>query len=306
MAQKALCLFCGAGGMVVGIDKTDVDVVGAVDFSEPQINTVEKNFDVNTYSVDLSSTNPQSFEDTAAVGDVDIITGGPPCQGFSLANINRKEEDERNSLVFDYIDYVNYYQPNVFVMENVSGMKSIGDGSFINEIQKLFDTDYNIKLFTFCASDFGVPQKRERVFVVGAKKFIPSIETDGAEATVKDAIYDLPDASKNTSLPNHIPTNHKQKTVNKISNTERGGTIYESYNQNQRLCWDEPSPTIVGSGWKYAHPDKDRAITNRERALLQSFPREYEFVGNKSEVQQMIGNAVPPLMSYKIIDQLTP
>jgi len=305
MAQKALCLFCGAGGMVLGIDRTDVDVVGAVDFSEPQIKTVEKNLTVDTYNIDLSSTDPETFEEQSQIDDVDIITGGPPCQGFSLANINRKEEDDRNSLVFDYIDYVNHYQPNLFVMENVSGMKSIGDGSFINEIQKLFDADYNIEVFTFCASDFGVPQERERVFVVGAKMFTPTIEPDMSTTTVKDAIYDLADASKDTPLPNHTPTNHKEKTVNKISNTERGDTIYESYNQNQRLCWEKPSPTIIGSGWKYAHPSEDRAITNRERALLQSFPREYEFVGNKSEVQQMIGNAAPPLMSYKIIDQLT-
>lgn len=306
MAQKALCLFCGAGGMVLGINNTDVDVVGAVDFSEPQINTVEKNLAVDTYNINLSSTDPHIFEEESKINDVDIITGGPPCQGFSLANINRKAEDKRNSLVFDYIDYVNYYQPDVFVMENVSGMKSIGDGSFISKIQKLFNADYNIKVFTFCASDFGVPQERERVFVVGVKKFIPTIEPDMSKATVKDAIYDLPDASKDTRLPNHTPINHKEKTVSKISNAEQGDTIYESYNQNQRLCWEKPSPTIVGSGWKYAHPSEDRAITNRERALLQSFPRDYEFVGNKSEVQQMIGNAVPPLMSYKIIDQLTP
>jgi len=308
MQQDAFCLFCGAGGMVLGLEKSGVNVSGAVDVSEPQIQTVSKNCDAETFQVDLQSVSPSEFADLSGIDNVDIVTGGPPCQGFSLANIDRSEEDDRNSLVFDYIDYVNYYQPNIFIMENVSGMKSIGDGTFIDKIQTLFDSQYNIEVFTFCASEFGVPQERERVFVVGAKYVTPSIEPTGETTAVRDAIGPIPETfhEGGDNVPNHNPTNHKQKTVDKIANADYGETIYDSYNQNQRLSWDKPSPTIVGSGWKYAHPEWDRAITNRERAALQSFPIDYEFVGNKSEVQQMIGNAVPPYMAHQITWQLIP
>jgi len=307
---QAIDLFCGAGGMSLGFTHAGIDVLCGVDYGDEQIETYRENFNHDAYQVDLASVTPATFAEKYAVtrDAVDVVAGGPPCQGFSTANIYRDMEDERNKLVPAFISYVDYFSPTYFVMENVVGIKSIADGTFVEKLQQEFvDLGYNVAMWTLNAYEYGVPQERERVFIVGSRIGDPQQPpTSSKRRHVFDAIHNLPEITngETSSVPNHSASTHQKKTVEKIKATDNGETVYESYNQNQRLYWDRPAPTIVGSGWKYAHPQYNRSLTNRERAAIQGFPHSFEFHGNMSETQQMIGNAVPPRLAKAVIESL--
>jgi DNA (cytosine-5)-methyltransferase 1 len=150
-------------------------VIAGVDNDETAINTYNENFAHEGYQYDLASTDPAmfAFETGVYPSDVDIVVGGPPCQGFSLANVERDKDDPRNNLVFRFARYVDHYQPRSFVMENVTGIESIDDGETIELLYEDFKTNgYNVDHTTLNAADYGVPQKRRRVFFVGVRNDI--------------------------------------------------------------------------------------------------------------------------------------
>jgi len=186
--KQVLDLFCGAGGMTLGCEQADYDVIAGVDNDETAMKTYRENFDHRGIVCDLSSLDPEEFEIEFGItpSDVDIIVGGPPCQAFSIAG-KRDEDDPRANLVFRFAEYVDYYQPNSFVMENVTGIESFNDGKTLDLLYDDFDASgYEIQHQTLNAAEYGVPQKRQRVFVVGVHN-----EYDGS--------YSFPD-------PTHGPT----------------------------------------------------------------------------------------------------
>jgi DNA (cytosine-5)-methyltransferase 1 len=168
--DTVLDLFCGAGGFTLGCQQAGATVIAGVDNDEKAIETYDHNFDHPAYQYDLAETEPATFavETGISTEDVDGIVGGPPCQGFSTANLQRDEDDPRNNLVFRYARYVDYYQPDWFVMENVTGIESIDDGETIELLYEDFEqAGYDVNHATLNAADYGVPQKRRRVFFVG-------------------------------------------------------------------------------------------------------------------------------------------
>jgi len=307
---QAIDLFCGAGGMSLGFTQAGVNVLCGVDYGDEQVETYRDNFNHNAYQVDLSETPPSEFCKKIGINknDIDIIAGGPPCQGFSTANIHRDISDERNKLVPAFIRYVSYFSSTYFIMENVVGITNIADGKFVTNLQREFrDIGYNVAVWKLNAYQYGVPQKRERVFIVGSKIGKPQVpQQSETRRHVFDAIHNLPKVlnGEQSSVPNHNASTHQEKTVARMKETDNGETVYDSYNQNQRLYWDRPSPTIIGNGWSYVHPEYNRSLTNRERASLQGFPPSFTFHGNRSTVQQMIGNAVPPRLAKAVVTSL--
>ena len=296
---------------------------------------------------------------------VDVIIGGPPCQAYSIAgraqDPDSMKNDYRNYLFESFVKVVDYYKPNVFVLENVPGMLNAkpGDQLVIERIYAAFEEiGYEIlepsklKNAVYSAADFQVPQSRNRVIIFGVykntkyklKDFYDSLDqrkSNRPQKTVSEAIGHLPKfmplkksykkGNKNVShelignvvIPYHEARYHNERDIkifkkwitesmNDIPNNEKLAFYKEvsgkdsNHNKYRNLDWDKPSPTIVShlykDGLMFIHPDADqaRSITIKEPALLQTFPKDFEFIGSNAYCFKMIGNAVPVLFAENI------
>jgi len=313
-----LDLFCGGGGLSEGFLRAGYDVLAGVDVSEDFLATYGHNHDdAVAIRADLSAVGPETFFEAHPVDpdDVDVVIGGPPCKGFSVAG-HRDPDDERNYLVGAFIDYVEFLQPAAFVMENVPGIKSMAGGDTLRSIQEGFQqAGYDKPAYeTLNAADYGVPQNRRRVIFQGRR--------DGSIPTYPDRTHGPAEQTTLTggrlqpyvtvgealagrdveSLPNHETTDHSPEMVERIAEVGAGESLYESYGDSwRRLDPDEPAITIKENhNAPFIHPDADRVGTVRECAILQSFPDDYVFRGPKSTQLKVVGNAVPPGLSEAV------
>ena len=200
---KVLDLFCGCGGISEGYHLAGFDIAGGIDFNEYATVTFKYNFkEAKVHNIDIASfSNEQIMEE---YHDVDVIVGGPPCQGFSSANRWQKEtEDPRNKLFFEYIRFVQQIKPKVIMIENVRGLLTRDNGYAIKRIQEILGSvDYNINYQVLDASEYGVPQNRKRAIIVGIRKDYKDITFDfknivkQPKTTVEDAIGELYDFEK--------------------------------------------------------------------------------------------------------------
>ena len=285
---KFIDLFCGCGGITEGLIKYNFELIAGIDNEKPMIETYNYNFNKKGIWKDLTQYSPNDLRSTLNIDrkSVDVIVGGPPCQGFSLANMwDKVKNDPRNTLFYNFVDYVSFFRPRLFLMENVKGILSVQKGKVINAITKSFeDLGYFIqKPRVLNAVHYGVPQKRERVFIIGTTKpvsFQWPKESDSI-IRVRDAISDLygyeskPDESPisynngpisdyqkalrkySRAVYNHEPRMPALITQEKIDNVEQGGNwmqIPKEYFPNnrknrhssvfKRLHENEPSITI--------------------------------------------------------------
>ena len=336
---NALDLFCGCGGLSLGFEKAGINILLGIDAWQDAITTFNYNHK-NSHGLcaDLSTLNPKDIESSLNNKSVDIIIGGPPCQGFSVAG-KRIIDDERNKLYKNFVRFVGYFKPKAFVMENVPNILSIGSGTVKDSIVKDFsDLGYRVVYKVLTASDYGVPQNRRRAVFVGFKN---KIEFDFPSATVKekvtskDAISDLPDFTvidgekypntpqseyqklmrKNTNrLYNHKITIHTEQTKRIIALVPDGGNYKDLpvELQNTRkvhIAWtrldsSKPSFTIDCGHNHHFHYAYNRVPTVRESARIQSFPDKFVFIGSKTSQYKQVGNAVPPLMAEAIAKQI--
>jgi len=172
-APTVLDLFCGAGGFSTGFADAGYDVLAGVDHDEDAVATFGANHDAAAIQADLTEQTPAEFAERYDIHpeDVDVIVGGPPCQGFSTANLDRHVADERNNLVFVFAEYVAHYRPEAFVMENVTGITSVDDGTLFERLlADLREAGYVVDHEVLNAADYGVPQKRRRMFVQGVQE----------------------------------------------------------------------------------------------------------------------------------------
>lgn len=332
-------LFCGCGGTSLGFEMAGYEIAIGCDIHQPSINTFKTNHpNVSTVLGDVRKVNPKSFQQLLNGRQVDVLIGGVPCQGFSLNNRKRHENDERNLLYKEFIRFVKALKPRVVVLENVSGMKSTGD--FVKTIEKDLSVAGNmtVKSKLLFAPDYGVPQSRTRLVFIGIKgggefdfseiKKTHGPETKKSYVTVKDAIGDLPSLKpneialkykkepfsdyqklmrklvKDNKLTNHKAPNHPLDVIEKIKNTEPGKPMYPKFKQRIRLAWDIQSPTQVSGGirpqFQFGHPSDNRGLTIRERCRLQSFPDNFVVSGGIVQGRVQTGNAVPPLLAKAI------
>lgn len=302
---NVLSLFSGAGGAVLGFQNAGHNVVGAVDFNEDAVATLRENFDdmaIGHY--DLTEVTPSKLLNQLGLekDEIDIVVGGPPCQGFSISG-DREIGDERNNLVFTFLEYVDYVDPEYFVMENVAGIETmkIESGELVIDIllERMTNLGYKISHEKHNAKNFGVPQSRERVIFVGSKRGVYAFPPENDNVvTVKEALdVDLSDT------PNNDQINSRQSTVEKLKQLDYGETPNNGRSP-RRLYPDRPSWTITAIGGFPIHYTEPRKLTRRECALLQSFPKDYKFCGNKSPVQKQIGNAGPPKLMKAIAEQI--
>ncbi len=334
-------LFCGCGGTSLGFEMAGYEVALGLDIHEPSIRTFKKNHpNAITILGDIKNIDPEIIKQILPF-EIDVLVAGIPCQGFSLNNRKRHDEDERNYLYKEFIRFVKVLKPKAVMIENVSGIRSAGKGDFVKNIEKEVGEAAGmvIKSKLLYAPDFGVPQKRKRVIFIGVKgdefNFEDIKKTHGPGTnknyvTVREAIGDLPpieageEASEYTRNPdsdyqklmrngsvklyNHTAPKHPQSTIDKIKRIKPGEPIYPRFKQRIRLDWDDLSPTQVSGGirpqFQFAHPEKDRGETIREKCRLQSFPDRFIVEGGVVQSRVQIGNAVPPLLAKAVAKAL--
>lgn len=280
--MKVVDLFCGCGGLSLGFEKAGFDVVAAFDKWNEALNVYNLNFSHPARQLDL--TDVEYCAETIASYSPDMIIGGPPCQDFSSAG-KRDENNGRGDLTVHYAEIVSTVKPMMFVMENVD--RIVKTNKLTSAMQIFREAGYGLSYRIMDASYCGVPQKRKRFFMVGKLG-----EKDG----FMDAYFEA-NLSKNPM------------TMREYFGDTLGIEYYyrhpRSYARRGIFSIDEPSPTVRGvnrpmpDGYEIHHNDpvqcKDgiRPLTTKERSLVQTFPEEFQFAGNKTDVEQMIGNAVP-------------
>jgi DNA (cytosine-5)-methyltransferase 1 len=328
-------LFCGAGGMSLGFQNSGFQPLLGVDFERDCEDTHNLNFkNVPFICGDISQilSDEILYVTKTKPGQVTLITGGPPCQGFSTVNgKSRFLENPKNKLFVEFVRVINDVRPKWFVMENVVGLVSMDNGKVKEAIIKAFnDIGYNVGVQILNAADYGVPQFRRRTVFIGNNCGYPiefpnpthgeninqlDIFSSGTllpYVTVGSALAGITD---NSNLLNHDIPVHDEIVLKRMSFVPEGGNqshIPEEYKPPQqfkntygRLHRDKPSHTIhtrfdVASTGSLYHPIKNRALTVREGARIQSFPDWFQFAGKKGSQYRQVGNAVPPLLAEAI------
>lgn len=333
---KVIDCFCGAGGLSLGFENRGFEVEYAFDIDQAAINTYKNNPSYHhgaAFVRDIYKVNKETIESDLGheLGTIDVVIGGPPCQGFS---VQRRGDniDPRNQLVLEYIRLLKEIKPRYFIMENVGGILSERGKPFVKALfDNMKEAGYTIQQKKLLASEYGVPQDRKRVIIIGEKTngkdpqfSYPEPQTT-PKKTVRDAIEDLMYKSED-DIPNHRSDRLSPLNLKRIKAIKEGQghdslpeeLQLECHKKNKnhrhldtygRMAWDLPSPTITArfdsfSRGRFGHPVLDRTITLREGARLQTFPDDFEFLGSKVEVARQIGNAVPPVLAEHIADEI--
>jgi DNA (cytosine-5)-methyltransferase 1 len=319
---QVLSFFCGAGGLDLGFSQAGFDVIFAADYDSAAVETHNANVAVRcAKKLDLLKTTASEikiFLDTqpgfsAPVG----IIGGPPCQGFSRANTRRAHDDPRNQLARKYArlidELADSYPIHFFVFENVPELLATKNAKFLASLKRKLREKFSISLKTLNASDFGVPQNRERVFIVGIRrregkyeKFLFPEPTSNVKRTVRNAISHLPEpVFFNRSLtPERIATHPNHWTMRPRS-VRFSADLVNSGRSLIRLDWDKPSRTVAyGHREIHVHPSGVRRLSIYEAMLLQGFPPTYQLKGNLSQQVTQVSNAVPPPVAKALATKL--
>lgn len=335
---SALSLFSGCGGFSLGFSAAGFALKGFVE-REPALRAIyQQNFPAShMLGADITEvSDAQLTQALAEIGPVDVIIGGPPCQGFSLSG-KRKIDDPRNLLFRHYLRFVSAFKPKFAVLENVrllTSMKNAKGGYVRDDIRVAFAAHgYKVAFFEVNAKNYGVPQHRERVLFVAVRNDLPgepSIppathgSTDdlfaGGQAirTFADACSDLDylESGGTSADPLHEAVSHPSHVIEWLWDVPEGSSAHNNtdpamrppsgYNTTyKRQVWKEPGATVqttfgMISGCRNVHPIATRSLTIREAARLQSFPDGYRFSGTLGDIRTGIGNAVPPLLAHAL------
>jgi len=336
--KTVLDLFCGCGGLSYGFIEAGYNVVLGIDSWEDAIVTFERNHKSQGLVADLFFETAKQICQKTGIRKVDLIIGGPPCQGFSIAG-KRILDDKRNKLYKSFVSFVDFYKPEAFLMENVPNIVSMGQGIVKDNIIKDFEElGYTVVCKVLMASEYGVPQNRKRAFFIGIKgkqRFAFPNPNTLKLIVSKEAISDLPEKSledgKNyltkpkskyqelirkgsVGIYNHEITNHTEQTIEIISIVPDGGNyknlpIELQQTRNVHIAWtrlnsNKPSFTIDTGHRHHFHYKYNRIPTVRESARIQSFPDKFIFFGSKTSQYKQVGNAVPPILAKVLAESL--
>lgn len=301
--MKVVSLFSGAGGLDLGFKMAGHDIVWANDLYSDAVETYRANLGDHIICENIFEVN------TEEVPECDIVIGGFPCQGFSVANTKRNVADERNKLYKQLMRIIEAKKPKFFLAENVKGIVSLGKGEVLKMILNDFtNIGYKVQAKVLNAADYGVPQMRQRVFIVGIRNDVdfefsyplPTHSADGENdlkkwVSVGEALSDIPNPDEPNDLSNHVYSKYKLR--------------FNGYLGHRTIDPDKPAPTVTARGDDKGgvvvlhHPNNQRRMSCREIATVQSFPIDYAFSGTRSSVYRQIGNAVPPLLACAVAKQ---
>jgi DNA (cytosine-5)-methyltransferase 1 len=328
----AIDLFCGAGGLTEGLKQAGFAVIGAVDVAPLAIEAYRINHpDTALWQRDIRRLSPGEVMSRLdiAPGQLDLLAGCPPCQGFSTMRTHRRGtnvEDRRNGLVAQFARFAEALRPRALMMENVPALGE--DRRFKLMLRRLERLGYQLNYNVLDAADYGVPQRRRRLVLLGCQDVrVPFARSDRVKLRVRDVLAGLPTPGHSAD-PLH---NHGERRSDKIRELIRdtphdGGSRADLGPSRQlpchmrltgwhdvygRMAWDQLAPTITSgcinpSKGRFLHPEQDRAITLREAALLQTFPPDYDFplTRGKYRAADLIGNALPPRFVARQAEQL--
>ena len=301
--------FSGCGGSSLGYKLAGGKVLLAVEWDNNAVETYRLNFPKTPiYHGDVCKLTVEECLKLAGVrsGELDILDGSPPCQGFSTAGL-RKFDDSRNQLFQEYVRLLRGLRPKCFVMENVSGMvKGKMKLIFVECLRELKTSGYKVKARLLNAMYFNVPQSRERVIFVGVRENL-GIEPSHPKGmsrpkTVRAAFEGLTD-----NPVDRMRLKDSSKTALQMSEV-RPGERCRLHHSHQRLAWNQPASTVDRGGGAGAyhiwHPSEHRPITRAEVKRLQSFPDAYRFAGGVNDAFVRIGNSVPPNFMRAIAEHI--
>lgn len=318
-------LFSGCGGLSAGLQEAGFETRVAIELEEHASRAYKLNFpETEVITKDIRKVTAEEVKSKLKGVPLHLLAGCPPCQGFSsVRKLNRKPSvyDKRNKLVEEYLRMVKELEPLTIMMENVPGLKDYYlFKKIIRELKKL---NYNPKVRIVNVKDYGVPQSRRRLVMVGS--LLGNLDVapgTGEKVTVRDKIEHLPEPNNSEDPLQKIVANHTAEIMERIKFTPKNGGSWKDLPEKYmlkchkkknvgfndiygRLRWDDFSTTITGgclnpSKGRFLHPEQDRVITPREAALLQSFPEDYQFPIDisKTSLALLIGNALPPRFSY--------
>lgn len=303
-----LDLFSGGGGLSWGFKQADFSKIFSVEIDKDASSTIKRNFPESIHFEGRIEDVSNYFLDTV-IGErtVQVICGGPPCQGFSVAGL-RDPNDPRNQLFRQFIRIVQYVQPMFVVLENVPGILTIQDGTVYSEIIRQFDEigypGMSVRILE--AAEYGVPQLRTRAIFVGNRLGLenpyPRKQRDKTQyLAIEAAIDDLKDVPRDASI-NHEWTDHSPHFEERLSHVPPGGSLYSNFRDAfKRQYRGLPAMTIKENhGGVHIHYEKNRVLSAREMARLQTFPDNYIFAGTMKRAYWQIGNAVPCLLAKNI------
>lgn len=325
MKYSYIDLFCGAGGLSFGFDKAGFENIFSVEINPEFAKTYKKNFPSHKLLVeDIRDISNDTVKELVGGREIDIIIGGPPCQGFSIAgNIGRTFiDDERNRLFKEFVRFVSEVNPKMFIMENVAAMATHLKGKTIKAIVDAFEhagMRYKVKWEVLNTVNYEIAQERRRIVVVGVRSDLDTEFSYPTHSTIiktiKEVIGDLPPlaSGEKSNIPNHIAMSHSEQMLEKMSYIKDGGDRYDipeelrpkSGDVRKYIRYDStrPSVCVTGDMRKIFHYEQNRALTCRELARIQSFPDSFVFEGKSIQIQQQIGNAVPPKLANFLAEQ---
>jgi DNA (cytosine-5)-methyltransferase 1 len=331
MSLNALSLFAGGGGLDLGFSSAGFNIVYSTDIDYYSCQTLKLNQKRKDYYSEhlVEELDVKDFKSKNILKkierskeDINFIIGGPPCQAFSVFGKRKGLDDPRGNLVYEYARIIDEIKPKGFLFENVSGLKTIHDGSlYKNLIETLsFNGEYTVSAHEYDVAGFGIPQFRSRIIIIGTRRGleVPKMETTHTSPqnlfnahrpynTVKQAITNMPYPGENSELYNHVGREHSQRIIDRYRALQFGER--DSLTRINKLNPIRPSYTIIvgsdkGGGKGHVHPYQPREVTPRESARLQTFPDWWEFFGNGRHVIRQVGNAVPPLFGAQLANHI--
>lgn len=321
-------LFAGAGGLALGVEKAGFHTIGLVEFNKDACDTLKRNRpEWNVICDDIANVSNQNLEQLFGIKrrELDLLSGGAPCQSFSYAGKRLGLEDARGTLFYHYAVFLEKLQPKMFLFENVKGLLTHDGGKTYQIILDIFEkAGYEIQKDVLNAWDYGVAQKRERLITVGIRRdLINKVnfvfpQKHEYRPVLKDVLQNVPESVG-------VPYGEAKRKIFEL--VPPGGywkdidpDIAKAYMKScwnmgggrtgilRRLSMDEPSLTVLTSPsqkqTERCHPLEARPFTVRENARCQSFPDEWEFCGSVMSQYKQVGNAVPVNLAYEVAKQI--
>ncbi len=300
----AVSLFCGAGGLVLGFVRAGFKTVWANDFDADACKTHQNWSKAKVVCKDISKV------DFSEIPVSDVMLGGFPCQGFSLSG-PRKIDDSRNVLYKHYVKLVKQNKPKAFIGENVKGLLTMGDGKIIEAIIEDFSQcGYDVFYKLLNVKNFGVPQDRERVVIVGFRKDLgvkdfALPDENGEKATLFDAIGNAPEADPNDVCM--APYSSRYMSRNRKRGWDEAAYTVPAMAKQVTLWPGSPDMVKIDKDhWEFGKGGVTRRLSWREVAAIQTFPSDLEFCGDLTSKYKQIGNAVPVKFAEFVADYIKP
>lgn len=325
---KVLELFAGAGGLALGLEQAGFKSIGNIEFDKHACKTLRKNrphWNVVEEDIQkISEVGIENYIEEIAVGELDLVSGGYPCQAFSYAGKKEGLQDARGTLFYHFGKILEQLKPKMFLAENVKGLVNHDNGQTLETMMNVFSNiGYKVKWKVLRALDYDVAQKRERIVIVGIRNDLVERNSHvdykfpkpyGYELTLKDILKDVPRSegakypdSKKQVLDLVPPGGYWRDLPEDIAKDYMGKSYYSGGGRTgmaRRLSWDEPSLTLTTSPaqkqTERCHPDETRPFTVREYARIQDFPDDWVFDCSVNNAYKQIGNAVPVGMGKAI------